>query len=150
MLTALVTGELFRLPERRAAKSGNPYTVATVKSRDGDACVFVRVLAFSESAQAELMRLTVGETLSAQGALKAETYVKGGETRVSLTILAASVLPLRAARKAKDGGKREPATNPAGEPKRQPEPPRQPTQERHPMDRYGGASGDEFGDDIPF
>jgi hypothetical protein len=40
------------------------------------------VLAFSESIQAELMRLADGDTISAQGAFKAELYDHGGEKRV--------------------------------------------------------------------
>jgi hypothetical protein len=52
------------------------------------------VLAFSESIQAELMRLADGDAISVQGALKAELYDKDGEKRFSLSIIADYVLAL--------------------------------------------------------
>ena len=55
----------------------------------------VEVLAFSESEQAELMRLGDGDAVSMQGALRVETYVKDGDTKVSLTCIADYVLALR-------------------------------------------------------
>jgi hypothetical protein len=59
------------------------------------------VLAFSESVQAELMRLTDGDALSVQGALKAETYEKDGATKLSLSVVADHVLALRKPPKAR-------------------------------------------------
>jgi single-stranded DNA-binding protein len=53
------------------------------------------VLAFSESVQAELMRLADGDAISVQGTLKAELYEKDGEKRLSLSIVAAHVVALR-------------------------------------------------------
>ena len=52
------------------------------------------MLAFSESIQAELMRLADGDAISVQGALKAELYDKDGEKRLSLSIIADNVLAL--------------------------------------------------------
>ena len=45
---ALATGVLWKSPEQRTAKSGNPFTTATVRVKDGDATKWVKVLAFSE------------------------------------------------------------------------------------------------------
>jgi single-stranded DNA-binding protein len=59
------------------------------------------VLAFAETARAELMRLTDGDALSVQGALKAETYEKDGATRLSLSVVADHVLALRQPRRVK-------------------------------------------------
>jgi single-stranded DNA-binding protein len=57
------------------------------------------VLAFSDTAQAELLRLDDGDAVSVQGALRAEAYSKDGEARVGLTVIADAVLPLRRAKK---------------------------------------------------
>jgi hypothetical protein len=46
------------------------------------------VLAFSDTAQAELLRLDDGDAVSVQGALRAEAYSKDGEARVGLTVIA--------------------------------------------------------------
>jgi single-stranded DNA-binding protein len=99
---AIVTGTLFRAPEQRTSKSGKPFVTATLKAKDGDALQWWRVTAFSESAQSELMRLTDGDALSVQGALKAETYEKDGATKFSLSIIADHVLALRQAPKPRE------------------------------------------------
>ena len=57
------------------------------------------MLAFSDTAQAELLRLDDGDAVSVQGALRAEAYSKDGEARVGLTVIADAVLPLRRAKK---------------------------------------------------
>ncbi len=92
---ALVTGTLFRAPEQRTAKSGKPFVTATLKAKDGEALQWWRVTAFSETAQSELMRLTDGDAVSVQGALKIEEYEKDGQKRVSLSVIADHVLALR-------------------------------------------------------
>jgi single-stranded DNA-binding protein len=74
----LLSGTLFREPEQRTSKAGKPFVMVTIRAKDGDASQWWKVLAFSETAQAELMRLTDGDALSVQGALKAETYEKDG------------------------------------------------------------------------
>ncbi len=66
--------------------------------RDGEASQFWRVLAFSDTAQAELLRLDDGDAVSVQGALRAEVYSKDGEARVGLTVIADAVLPPRSRR----------------------------------------------------
>ena len=96
MTIALVNGQLFRAPEQRTSKTGKPYVTATLKVKDGEASQWWRVTAFSESAQAEIMRLAEGDSLAVQGAFKAELYQpEGGEARVSLSIVADQVLALR-------------------------------------------------------
>ena len=93
---ALVTGPLFRAPEQRVSKAGKPYVTATIRAKDGDSSQFWRVTAFSESAQAELMRLGDGDSCCVQGAFKAELYQpEGGDPKVSLSIIADYVLALR-------------------------------------------------------
>jgi single-stranded DNA-binding protein len=93
---AIVTGILFKPPEQRASKTGRPYVTATIRTKDGEASQWWRVTVFSETAQAELMRLTEGDALSIQGAFKAELYQPdGGEPRLSLSTVADHVLALR-------------------------------------------------------
>ncbi len=60
--------------------------------------------AFSDPAQAELMRLGEGDGVSVQGALKVETYERDGETKLSLSLVADHVLPLRQPPKPREPG----------------------------------------------
>jgi single-stranded DNA-binding protein len=93
---ALVTGALFRAPEQRTSKAGKPFVTATIRAKDGDASQFWRITAFSESAQAELMRLGDGDAVSIQGVFKAELYQpEGSKPKISLSIIADRVLALR-------------------------------------------------------
>jgi single-stranded DNA-binding protein len=86
---ALVSGSLFRAPEQRTSKAGKPFATATIRAADGEASQWWRVTVFSETAQAELMRLADGDAVSVQGSFKAELYrPDGGEARVSLSIVA--------------------------------------------------------------
>jgi single-stranded DNA-binding protein len=94
----LITGTIFRSPERRTSKAGKPFTKATLKASDGDDVQFWNLLAFRESIQDELARLRDGDAVSVQGAFKAELYrPEDGEPRVSLSIVAERILPLRQA-----------------------------------------------------
>jgi single-stranded DNA-binding protein len=108
MTYALVSGQLFRAPEQRTSKAGKPFVTATIRAKDGEASQWWRVTAFSESAQAELMRLGEGDSCSVQGSFKAELYPpEGTPPKVSLSIVADHVLALRQPpreRKAKTSG----------------------------------------------
>jgi single-stranded DNA-binding protein len=95
MTFALVNGQLFRAPEQKTSKSGKPYVTATIRAKDGDASQFWRVTAFSETAQAELMRLGDGDAVSVQGPLKVETYEKDGATKLSMSLIADRAVGLR-------------------------------------------------------
>jgi hypothetical protein len=57
----LVSGTLFREPKQRTSKAGKPFVTATLKAKDGETAQWWKVLAFSESVRAELMRLTDGD-----------------------------------------------------------------------------------------
>jgi single-stranded DNA-binding protein len=93
---ALVSGALFRAPELKTAKTGKPYVAASLRVTADNATDYWSVLAFSESAQAELMRLGEGDKVSLQGSLKLEVYTsKNGEHKVSRTLFADHVLALR-------------------------------------------------------
>jgi single-stranded DNA-binding protein len=93
---ALISGSLFGEPLQKVSKTGRNFAVVTLRSKDGDAVQWIRVTVFSESAQAELLRLQDGDAVSVQGPFKAETYVAAdGSTKISLSITADNILPLR-------------------------------------------------------
>jgi single-stranded DNA-binding protein len=97
---ALVAGSLFRAPEQRTSKAGKCFVSATVKTRDGESTTFWKIVSFSETVQADLLRLDDGEALSVQGSLKVEIYTPAaGDAKVSLTIFADNVSTLRRPRK---------------------------------------------------
>ncbi len=101
----LITGALAKPPQQRTSKNGNPYLTASIRVTAGNETEWWNVLAFSESGQAEILRLGTGDKLSAQGILKIEIYRgNDGESRISRTIIADAVLALKPApreRKAK-------------------------------------------------
>ncbi|MGD9656203.1 MAG: single-stranded DNA-binding protein [Methylocystis sp.] len=100
---ALITGAVFRSPERKISRGGKPYVSATIKCRDGEGSQFWRVTIFSESAGEEMMRLADGDSVSAQGALRAEIYrPDDGEPRLSLSLVADHVLALRQPKKSRE------------------------------------------------
>jgi Single-strand binding protein family len=95
VIAALITGTIFREVTQRTAKTGRPFVTATLGVKDGEASAFVKVTAFSDTAQSELLRLSEGDALSVQGALKIETYLAtSGATKVSLSIVAEQILTL--------------------------------------------------------
>ncbi len=137
---AIITGTLHRTPEARTSKAGRPFAMATIRVKDGDGAQYWKIFAFSESAQAELMRLREGDALSAQGTMKAELYrPEGGEPRLSLSLTADQVLALRPE-------KRKPKR---AAPTESPRCPKAAPDATH-LDRYGGDGADHFGDENPF
>jgi single-stranded DNA-binding protein len=93
---ALVSGSLFRKAERKTSKAGKAYVTATVRAVAGNESEFWRLIVFSETAQAELMRLADGDKLSAQGSMKIELYrANDGSEKISRTLLADGVLTLK-------------------------------------------------------
>jgi hypothetical protein len=95
-LHAFITGELTCLPEIRTSKSGKDFATTIVKVLNGANYEWIRLLAYGARTQEELLRLRIGDVLSAQGNLQIETYqAEGGETKVSLTCFAGSLFPLR-------------------------------------------------------
>src|ERR1700745_810594 len=70
---ALISGQLFRAPEQRTAKSGKTFVAATVKSKDGAEIVWWRGGACNDPAQP-----ANGDAVSVQGPFKVELYDKDG------------------------------------------------------------------------
>lgn len=130
----LISGTLFRAPEQRTSKAGKAFVTATIRAKDGEGSQFWRVIVFSESAGAELLRLGDGDAVSVQGALRVETYEKDGATKISLTCIADSVLALRQSPKQRTK-------------KEQPDPQ---ARDRSRLDRHAVDGEDHFNDAVPF
>jgi single-stranded DNA-binding protein len=126
---ALISGALFRAPELKTSKAGKPYVVATMKVAADKTADFWHIVAFSDSTQAELLRLGEGDKIAVQGALKIETYTgKDGQARISRSVTADNVLALRQPPK-----EREPKTERA-----------------NPCDEAPAPSRAFYDDEIPF
>jgi single-stranded DNA-binding protein len=92
----LLQGKLERAPESRVSRNGNSFATATIRVSAGNESHFWRLFVFSESAQAELGRLEVGDAVAVQGTPKFEVWrPENGEPRVSLSVTADHVLALR-------------------------------------------------------
>jgi hypothetical protein len=108
---ALVTGSLWKPPEQKTSKAGKPFVTATIRAKDGEALQWWRVTVFSESAQAEIMRLADGDSLAVQGAFKAEVYRPSiDEAKLSLSIIADQILTLRQPPASRSAKERKPKT----------------------------------------
>jgi single-stranded DNA-binding protein len=95
-LHGLVTGTLFADAEQRTSASGKPFAKASIALRDGDACTWVRLVAFGSLAD-ELAALRKGDAVSASGRLKATAYTdKHGQPAASLEVVVERLLPLTA------------------------------------------------------
>jgi hypothetical protein len=108
----LISGCIFRAPEQKTSQAGRRFVSATIKvgGESGNA-EFWSLMVFSDSTQAELLRLGVGDALSAQGSAKIELYQKDdGEPRISRTVFANAILPLRTP--PRERKKKEPAGAP--------------------------------------
>ncbi|WP_395697976.1 single-stranded DNA-binding protein [Methylocella sp.] len=101
MSLVLLTGTVFRLAEIKTSRAGKPYARLTVKERNGESATFWGVTLFSESAIAEIDRLRKDDGVSVRGRLEATLYTpEGGEPRVSLSVIADAVLPLKPKKRA--------------------------------------------------
>jgi hypothetical protein len=94
-VAVLVSGSLFKNPEIKISRSGKTYASASIRTASADNATadFWNLLVFSETVQTELMRLTEGEKLAAQGSLKLEIF----NGKISRTVFVDAILPLRAA-----------------------------------------------------
>lgn len=114
MLSALASGQLVRDPKTGTSASGTRWANTTIRcptgtDREGNALTsFVTILAFNDDAD-RLARLGKGDAVSVQGNLKQTEYVKDGETRHGLEILANSILTPYALKKKRGDSDRAPA-----------------------------------------
>jgi single-stranded DNA-binding protein len=90
--TVLISGKLFREPERKTSRDGKVYASATVRDGHGDDAQWWKLSTFSETAAEELLSLHDGDGIAASGSFKAEIYDRGGGARIALTIFADRVI----------------------------------------------------------
>ncbi|THD45212.1 MAG: single-stranded DNA-binding protein [Bradyrhizobium sp.] len=93
--TALISGRLWKVPERKLSKAGAQYVVATIREGAGDRVTWWKILCFSESGCDELLRLDDGDGVAASGAFEVDTYEKNGEVRLNYTLVAERVISAR-------------------------------------------------------
>lgn len=100
----LASGVLHKKPERKTSKSGNGYVAATLRVREADArYAYWRMITFDEAAQAELLRLDEGDTVSVQGLLRAEIYTpEEGAPRLSMNVIVDQALAAKPKPRSKD------------------------------------------------
>lgn len=94
MLDALLSGRLIGAPQKRLAKSGQPFAGARVRvaMHDG-AVIVVSVTAFDGEPMASLLVLADGAAVSISGPLTLGTWTdKEGQARPSAAMLAHNVL----------------------------------------------------------
>ena len=85
-----IRGKLFKAPELKTSKSGNQYSSATLRVKDGNETRFWKLMAFKNAAN-DLMKFHEGDLVEAQGGIKVDTWEKDGTTRVNFTLLANNV-----------------------------------------------------------
>jgi single-stranded DNA-binding protein len=93
--TVLVSGKLFKAPERKTSAGGKAFIAATIREGGGDATTWWKALCFDADAGAELMKLNEGETVAVSGGLKADTYEKDGKHRIGFTVFVDSIISAR-------------------------------------------------------
>jgi hypothetical protein len=107
--SALVSGRIYRDPERKVSKAGKPFAVAKLREGAGDSAVWWSVAAFSEEACEELLRLKDGDAAAVSGPFTVTTYERKGEIRLNHSIIADRVISARRAKKREREDDRVPA-----------------------------------------
>ena len=97
MLNSLASGQIVRAPKAGTSASGTRWANALMRcstgtDREGAALTaFVSIAAFGENAD-QLAKLAQGDAISVTGPLKQTEYVKDGQTRHGLEIIANGIL----------------------------------------------------------
>lgn len=107
-ITSLITGKLLADPEQRIGGSGKPFTTAKVIAATDDESAFVNVIAFGSAAE-QLVALRKGDTAALVGRSKPTAWLKAGEPKAGLSLVADQVLSVYHVRRkraamAGDGG----------------------------------------------
>ena len=93
--SALVSGRIFRDPERKLSRAGKPFVVAKLREGAGDAVVWWSVAAFAEDVSEELLRLRDGDAVAVSGPFTVATYEKNGEIRLNHSLIAERLITAR-------------------------------------------------------
>ncbi|MEZ0191707.1 single-stranded DNA-binding protein [Ralstonia solanacearum] len=94
MIDGLIGGKVYGKPGERTGQSGKRFVTAKVRAAAGDGeALFVNVIAFDGDAQAALLALEDGDSVSLSGALTPKGWTdKNGEARPALDMVAHAVL----------------------------------------------------------
>jgi single-stranded DNA-binding protein len=94
MIDGLIGGKVYGKPVERKGQSGKQFVTAKVRAAGGDGeSLFVNVIAFDADAQAALLALEDGDSVSLSGVLTPKVWTdKNGETRPALDMVAHVVL----------------------------------------------------------
>jgi single-stranded DNA-binding protein len=104
--SALVSGRLFRDPERKVSKAGKPFVTAKLREGASDAVVWWSLLAFDEGCREELLRLRDGDAVAVSGPFTVTTYERNGEIRLNHSIVAERLISAQRLKKHEGAGTR--------------------------------------------
>ena len=90
-ISSLIVGKLIADPEQRTGASGRPFTTFRLAAGTDDESVFVSGIAFSTAAE-QIAALAKGDTLAVAGRCKPKAWLKDGEPRAGLDVVADQVL----------------------------------------------------------
>jgi single-stranded DNA-binding protein len=105
--SALLSGQLFRDPERRVSKAGKPFVAAKLREGAGDSAVWWSVVAFADDVREELSRLRDGDAIAVSGPFTVATYERNGEIRLNHSIVAERLISARRAKKRQPDDERD-------------------------------------------
>src|SRR5688572_28500704 len=101
MIDALIGGRLHGKPQQRTGQSGRPFTTAKLIAASGNGeSLLVSVVAFADHVQSALLALDAGDSVAVAGPMTAKAFLREGQPKPSLDIVAQSVLsPFHVTRK---------------------------------------------------
>ncbi|HEX7687710.1 MAG TPA: single-stranded DNA-binding protein [Burkholderiaceae bacterium] len=109
---ALVTGKLLKAPTTRSGRSGDPFTLATMKAATDDGDLLVNLIGFGLAGEI-LAKLGVGDALSVTGRAKLNHWTANdGQERHGLNVVVDGVLTpyqVNVRKRRVQGGKEEEA-----------------------------------------
>jgi len=114
-ITPLIVGKLIADPDTRTGNSGRPFTTARMAAGTDDESVLCSVIAFGTAGE-QLAALAKGDSLAIVGRTKPKAWLKDGDPRAGLDVVADQVLTayhLRRKRAAMAGDTDAPPARPA-------------------------------------
>jgi hypothetical protein len=103
---ALVSGRLWRDPERRASGAGKSFGSAFIRVGSGDDKKWWKLLVFIETVIEEMLSLKDGDALAATGEFKAEVFDGRNGPRISFTLFADRVISPKRKKRERDKDRR--------------------------------------------
>ena len=90
-ITSLIVGKLTTDPETRTGNSGRPFTTARMAAGTDDESVLCSVIAFGTAGE-QLSKLAKGDSLAIVGRTKPKAWLKDGDPRANLDVVADQIL----------------------------------------------------------